>query len=422
MKGVLKIYLGVCATAGLLSIPLWVRQYDLVFDIRILIFLLLLLLNSNHQVRVGKDSFSINFPLLFPVLAAFGPAWGFILAAVGLVSRDELEDPKVIFLFNRSVLGFSAAVSGAAFLAAGGVPNLVLALLVAVTTYSLVNLGFFYVAKRIAGQSEGVIATIVESIKTILPSFALAALFYYAYFFFDVFGVIGAYYIFITIRSGALFGHLEINYRVSLIKSILRAVYAKDQDLMAHLESVAYYSKKLAKRCGYPRWKLQLLDEASYFHDIGKLEISDFILKKPGKLTDEEYFQMKTHPEKGMRFLQEIPLPQSHKALVENIALYHHERYDGHGYPNGLQGDDIPLEARIVAVADTWDAMVGQRCYRKPMKTADAIAEMRRVKGTQLDPQLVDIFVEVIEAEEMADAPSRAPSPIQASSGSGKGA
>ena len=422
MTAAQKIYLGVVISAGFLSIPLWAMHYGLEVDIRILVFLLLLLLNSNHQVRVGRDSFSINFPLLFPVLAMFGPAWGLILAAIGLVSRDELEDPKLIFLFNRAGLGLAAALSGAAYFAVGGEHSFIAALLLSVVTYSTVNLTLFFMAKLLAGQTDGAASSIIESIKTILPSFALAALFYYAYFFFDVFGVIGAYYIFITIRSGALFGHLEINYRVSLIKSILRAVYAKDQDLMAHLESVAHYSKKLAKRCGYPRWKLQLLDEASYFHDIGKLEISDFILKKPGKLTDDEYFQMKTHPEKGMRFLQEIPLPQSHKSLVENIALYHHERFDGHGYPNGLQGDDIPLEARIVAVADTWDAMVGQRCYRKPMPTSDAIAELRRVKGTQLDPDLVDLFVEIIESEETVGAIARLPKTARVSTESSKGA
>lgn len=371
--------------------------YGFTWNIRLLVFLALLLMNSNHQITIEKDSFSINFPLLFPIIVTFGPTWACLLAAIGLISSDEFEDPLLVFIFNRGSLGLAAGLSALSFVAIGGVNNLVTALLVATFVYTCVNSLLFLIAKRVQQSETNSLFTVWETFKTILPSMGLAGLFHYAYFKFDIFGVIAAYSIFITLRSGALFGHLEANYRVSLIKSLLRAVYAKDQDLMEHLEKVAYYSRLLAQKCGYPVWKLHLLDEASYFHDIGKLEIDDSILKKPGKLSDEEYLKMKNHPTLGIKFLKEIPLPKTHRLMVENIAYYHHERFDGAGYPNGLKGEKIPLEARIVAVADTWDAMTGTRCYRKPLPTAEAISELRRVKGTQLDPKLVDIFIEIVE-------------------------
>jgi len=388
-----------CALATLALQGLLLINYGLTFDFRLVILVLLLLTNSNHQVIFQSSRFSINFPLLFPIIAFFGSAWASLCATFGLVSLDEFEDSPPVFLFNRGSLGIATAYSALMFLKLGGASNLALSLTVSALTYTAINLVLFSFAKWLQGSESNNLSSILETFKTILPSTALAALFYISYFYLDIFGLIGAYLVFFTFRSGALFGHIEAKYRVSLIRSILRAVYAKDQDLMAHLENVAHYTKILAKRHGYPVWKMTLLDEASYFHDIGKLEIEDSILKKPTELTEAEYRIIRCHPQKGLQFLEEIPIPDSHKKIVENIAGYHHENFDGSGYPNGLSGTDIPLEARIVAVADTWDAMVGKRCYRQPLSHPDAVEELRRVKGTQLDPTLVEEFIEVISKD-----------------------
>lgn len=385
--------------AGFAAFSFW--QTGFFFDLRLLVFLVLLLQNSHYQVKNDQGSFSINFPLLFPVAAAFGPGWTVLMAAFGLISIDEFSDNSIpAFLYNRGALGLSAGMSSWLFHSAGGSSNLAPALFVAAASYSLVNLALFLTSRYLYRGSVGqALKYVWESGKLLLPSMALAALFYAVYVRFDIFGVIVGYYLFITLRSGFFLGHREINYRVGLIKALLRAVYAKDRDLMQHLENVAYYTKRLASECGYPKWKLAILDEASYLHDIGKLEINDSILKKPGSLTEGEWQEMRCHPLRGKAFLGEIPLPKAHKEIVENIVAYHHERYDGSGYPTGLQGDAIPVEARIVAIADAWDAMTTQRCYRPPMDISQALAELRRARGSQLDPKLTDIFIAMIEKE-----------------------
>ncbi len=398
MKRYFQMYLIMCAVVALIFQIFVISKGEFGIDIRLIIFLVLLLQNANTQVKSREASFSVTYPLLFPVIVFYGPGWASIMASIGLISMDEFDTNSwPVFCFNRGSLGLAAGASGVAFHHIGGYDNFVFAVFVASFLYCLVNLSLFVIARQLQDPGSSSFSTVWETQKTIIPSAALAVFFSYAFQQFDIFGVIGAYYVFMAIRSGALFGHLEMSYRISLTKALLRAVYAKDQDLMLHLENVALYSKKLAKNCRYPRWKLQLLEEASYFHDIGKLEISDVILKKPTKLTDGEYAEMKGHPTKGMQFLQEVPLPRSHKDIVANIAKYHHERYDGKGYPEGLAGEAIPLEARIVAIADTWDAMVGNRCYRQPLSYAEALAELRRVQGTQLDPHLVDVYIRIIK-------------------------
>ncbi|MGI6640764.1 MAG: HD-GYP domain-containing protein [Limnochordia bacterium] len=395
-----KPYLVGCALAAVVFLVAAFAYQGFTFDPRLIVFLILLLLNAHYQIFSvdGSRSFAITFPILFPVVALFGPAWACALGFLGTVSLDELDRDKLVLAYNQGAIGLSAGLSALAFQATGGIPALVVSLPVAVLTYSLLNHGLAMLVFYLRADQPALKWTFILNVfKTLIPSVALSAFFYFCFYHYDILGLFGAYFLFVVVRSGALLGHLETNYRIALIRSLMRAVHAKDPSLMAHLENVADYSKRLAKACRYPFWKMPILIEAAYFHDIGKLEIDDSILKKSGRLTPEEYSRMQTHPTRGVEFLKEVPLPPAHKPIVENIAGYHHERYDGTGYPRGLKGEEIPLEARIVAVADTWDAMVGERCYRKPMPIPDAIAELRRVKGTQLDPVLVELFIELIE-------------------------
>ena len=128
-------------------------------------------------------------------------------------------------------------------------------------------------------------------------------------------------------------------------------------------------------------------------HDIGKIGIPDAILNKPGKLTDEEYEIMKTHVIRGGEILKDF-------TMIDNVsvgALYHHEKYDGSGYCHGLKGEEIPLDARIIGIADAFDAMTANRVYRKQLDLDFVIAELKRCSGTQFDPRLVDILLALID-------------------------
>ena len=133
-------------------------------------------------------------------------------------------------------------------------------------------------------------------------------------------------------------------------------------------------------------------------HDVGKIGIPDSVIKKPGKLTDEEYDLIKTHPVTGVKILEKTKeMPR-----LTVGAHWHHERYDGRGYPDGLSGTDIPEEARIIAVADAYDAMTSSRSYRDPLPIDVVRGEIEKGKGTQFDPEFADIMLDIIDDEEKA--------------------
>jgi len=131
----------------------------------------------------------------------------------------------------------------------------------------------------------------------------------------------------------------------------------------------------------------------SELHDIGKIAIDDSILNKPGKLTDKEWESIKKHPEIGYRILSATP---EYSEIAQDI-LSHHERYDGNGYPRGLKGDEIPIRARVISIADAFDAMISDRPYRKAMTSFEAIEEIKRNTGSQFDPEVSNIFVSLFE-------------------------
>ncbi len=140
---------------------------------------------------------------------------------------------------------------------------------------------------------------------------------------------------------------------------------------------------------GWSEDELKRCEMGGVLHDVGKIAIDDAILRKPGKLTEEEFQKMQVHPERGAQLMRDC------EYLIPLIpyALYHHERYDGTGYPAGLKGEEIPLEGRVLAVADTFDAMTSNRPYRKGLDPEIALAELEKGKGTQFDPDCVDVLV-----------------------------
>ena len=181
------------------------------------------------------------------------------------------------------------------------------------------------------------------------------------------------------------------------ILSIARTVDAKDSNTSEHSFRVSQYSLAIAKRLGYSEEKCENLRQMALLHDIGKIGISDAILNKPGKLTDEEYEIMKTHVIRGGEILKDF-------TMIDNVsvgALYHHEKYDGSGYCHGLKGEQIPLDARIIGIADAFDAMTANRVYRKQLDLDFVIAEIKRCSGTQFDPKLVDILLALIDEGEI---------------------
>ena len=173
------------------------------------------------------------------------------------------------------------------------------------------------------------------------------------------------------------------------MESLRLAVDAKDTYTKNHSDRVSYYAVLLAKKIGLPEEEVEIIRDGGLFHDIGKIGIPDSILQKTSPLTDDEYSDIKNHPSIGAHILQ----PAKIFDKIIPMVKHHHERFDGRGYPSGLKGEDIPLCARIVCIADSFDAMTSDRSYRPRYTLFKAIEEIENCKGTQFDPELADAFV-----------------------------
>ena len=182
---------------------------------------------------------------------------------------------------------------------------------------------------------------------------------------------------------------------MQIVKALSGAIDAKDTYTNGHSTRVADYSREIAKRAGFSARQQDDIYMMGLLHDVGKIGIPEAIINKPGKLTDEEFEKIKTHPALGAGILKNITeFPQ-----LAVGARWHHERYDGKGYPDGIAGEDIPTEARIIAVADAYDAMSSRRSYRDVLKQDFIRGEIVKGKGTQFDPAFADIMLALIDAD-----------------------
>ncbi len=193
----------------------------------------------------------------------------------------------------------------------------------------------------------------------------------------------------VLLRTKALeAAQLEMIYRLG------RAAEYRDNETGNHVKRVSLLAKRIAEQAGMPRDFCELIAIASPMHDIGKIGVSDTILLKPGKLTDEEFLIMQDHVKIGAEILENAN--SSLIQMAREIALTHHEKYNGKGYPHGLKGENIPISGRIVAIADVFDALTSKRPYKRAWRTEDAINLIIREKGEHFDPHLVDIFVTLV--------------------------
>jgi putative nucleotidyltransferase with HDIG domain len=173
----------------------------------------------------------------------------------------------------------------------------------------------------------------------------------------------------------------------------METVRVKDAGTYHHCVRVSQGARLLAKAAGLNETEQKLVEFTGLFHDVGKVGVPNEIINKPGRLTDEEFLIMKAHPELSAQILQPLEHVEFFKKIIPGV-LYHHERYDGRGYPEGVYGEDIPLAARMVLVADTYDAMTVTRAYRVGLPSEVAYKELLDFAGRQFDPRLAKIFVE----------------------------
>lgn len=200
----------------------------------------------------------------------------------------------------------------------------------------------------------------------------------------------------VTLNNAKLYEDLEASY-LSAVRALANSIDAKDTYTMGHSERVAKYSMEIGKLMNLSDIDMKNLYIGALLHDIGKIGIPEAIINKTDRLTNEEFREIKTHPTRGAMIIEPA------KFLREKVPLikHHHERFDGKGYPDGLKGEEIPLLARIICCADSFDAMTSKRAYRDTMPLEDAKNEMIRCSNTQFDPEVVQAFLKVIENEEV---------------------
>jgi len=200
------------------------------------------------------------------------------------------------------------------------------------------------------------------------------------------------YFLITLIAAGLMRSHQKIKEDgFEFIIALANALDSRDPYTLHHSENVAKYALEIAKKMRLSKNVCDVIHIGGLLHDIGKIGIPENILIKPGKLTDEEYAIIKSHPVIGYEMLKHVSNFKENGIL--DIVLYHHERHDGKGYPKGLKGDEIPLVARIVAIADTFDAMTSKRVYRQEIDLDYTLNEIQKNRGVQFDPEITDVFL-----------------------------
>ena len=195
----------------------------------------------------------------------------------------------------------------------------------------------------------------------------------------------------ISIENVRLYQNIHDNY-LKTIRAFALAVEAKDEYTHGHSENVMKYTVVLAKKLGLSDSEIELVKYAGLLHDIGKIGISELILNKAGRLTSQEFEEIKRHPELGARIIEDVPFLKSLVPLV----LHHHEFFTGGGYPSGIAGSEIPFGARILSVSDAYEAMTSNRPYRNALPQDEALNILRKESGRQFDPQIVEAFLEIM--------------------------
>ncbi|MHB8050488.1 MAG: HD-GYP domain-containing protein [Coriobacteriia bacterium] len=360
--------------------------------------------------------FSVSLSLMFASVCAgifyAGPWGGGLLGLAGAVTLQELRarKPLPLMLVNAAQLFLSGLVSGWVLVSLGApvhelyaaqlsLVETIIAPVAAVVVFYAMNLLLVGLALYIkTGMSR------IQVVQALSPGPYLLSMLILALLGYIIAHLIAAESWFSLLLLVLPFTMARRTFRVyvelteaytSTVRSLVTAIEAKDPYTRGHSERVARYARMLAERMGLSRGEVDLLERAALLHDVGKIGISLDTLVSPDRLTEEEVEAIRRHPALGADLVADVEFLQN---IVEIIRC-HHERCDGEGYPGGLAGDDIPAFARILAVADSYDAMTSDRAYKPRMSTEQACVELSRVSGAQLDASIVQSFTEVVRSQ-----------------------
>ncbi len=362
------------------------------------------------QLRHGTTRSAVSFVPFLAALVLVGPTWAMVIAgSTELVAETLLRRKAIIKIIHNSskeVIAIGAA--GLLYSAAGGVPVLAAGQLMAAEFTRYFNIpGFLAASVAYFVVTNGLTATAVSlsmdveisevwnqmvgkvMVENVLSS-SISVLLAYLYVALGIFGLVLVLAPLFFVRhahQNAL--RLEQTNR-DLLELMVKSIEARDPYTSGHSLRVAAYARALARALGLTLKEIEQIETAALLHDVGKI-YEEFapILRKEGKMDEDERLLMHTHPGRSAELVGTISSLRGH---VEKCVRAHHESYDGGGYPDGLAGDEIPIGARIIMIADTADAMMTDRPYRKAMDYDRVVSELERFSGTQFDPVVVAVF------------------------------
>nr|WP_243834307.1 HD domain-containing phosphohydrolase [Halanaerobium saccharolyticum] len=345
---------------------------------------------------------SMNLPVLATAFFTLNPFWVGVIAAIGTI---ELKSQKLgfvwyKFLFNRAVFFISASVASIAFnisypyIETNSFPFL--SILFASLVYFILNNLFVFIVINLANNDVNKMSLISyfrELSKNLITSYFLGLILLASYIYFSKVLFVLIIILLFIIKDFFYSRLQQMNSYTQIIESFLKVIDSKDHYTEGHCERVAKYTYHLCNEMNLSRAKSEKVISIAKIHDIGKIYVDDHILSTSDNLSDEEYEEIKRHTKYGYQLLKDIDLINDEL----DIILYHHERWDGKGYPEGLEGEAIPVGARILTACDSLDVMITGRSYKPPMTKEEIIEEFKKCAGGQFDPEIAQKIIELIK-------------------------
>ena len=408
----LKIYTGTIILIGLILVLVGFMNIKSDKLIETIFFTFISILIESLRIRVKSNTaFSISFTIGLATAFIFNPYIVSVISFMTMVLYVDTHNGKIDHIFNGDLYKrlFNGSAYAIALTISTVVYNLVemnivgirllgfsiIGIIASTLTYTAINPSIFIGLmciienKRYKDALREKVWPIINIIA-LSPLGVVTAIAYSHYGWFAVVMFLGP--LLVARYSFKLYIDMKSVY-FETIKALSNAVEAKDEYTKGHSYRVAQYAVGIAQEMGLTYEVVDKINTAAILHDIGKIGISDTILNKPDNLSDEEYMRIQNHPEIGAKILFEVDFLKD----VAEIIKHHHERYDGKGYPLHLEGNNIPLEASILAVADAYDAMTSDRAYRKAMNSTIAYKIIIKESGKQFDPRVVESFMKYMK-------------------------
>jgi hypothetical protein len=380
----------------------------------VLLFALLTYAVEMLKRRIGSGMLaSMSSVVAVATYPVVGPWGGPILLTGLLPNRSKMRIVNRIFNVSQGII--CTFVGGLVYVALGGPVGSISAdefpeILIPVTAANFVwHLGNFILVTGVLRIEIGM--RLVGALRSVLPE-VMGAFLGYSYLGFLLailwLGDVGVFSVILLLPpllaanwAFAQYGEEQKAHQATL-QALAQAIETKDLYTRGHGERVSRAARILGAQMGWDGDRLEAVAQAGLLHDVGKIGVPTRVLQKDGKLTEEEYDAIKLHPLHGVELVGDIAFLEDARAGI----MHHHERYDGGGYPSGLAGEDIPIFARVLAIADAFDCMTSVRSYRPARSVSEALNELIRCKGKHFDPKLVDLFVAAIRREGWAPAPA----------------